>query len=938
MSSWSPPAGSAAWKSYISTSVSSAVSGAGAVATEMLGAVSSSVPRETSLSQWMPPSVQAYLPGRDPSKTAGSDRDKVVSVTFDVDIGSPAHPQFLCMCFRNGFQVWEVQDTAEGSTQANRETQPLREVLSVRQGYTRLVKCLPSVPVPEGSLLSGQQPVLGVVSGDEVGDLNMLKIFSLKSNRYIHQLKFHGDVLGVVCNRKWLVVVLKNQLLVYSLEHLALQHTLNTFPNQTPTGVVALGARWLAYASNQPLLSHGEAPTMTYGSPLFDVGVGVAGTMASGAKQLGEMGLRTLNSYLSSSPTLSEPVPAEPALEYAGSVMIRDMDTQQVLHHFRAHDAPLGIMKFDPSGLLLVTAAVDGRNINLFEINSHAGKGGRSAPKHLYKLVRGVTSSAIQDIAFSIDTRWVAVTSNRGTAHLYPINPDGSPASVDTHVPSPAANAAWPIYPLSASYAAVPSPPITVFAVARIRTCDGGAAAAAAAAGLESAAGCARFVVPGVSTVYTQFPPAVSAVFVVSSDGVLARYHLRPYPKAEPEAQAETLHLEIECQGTFDICRRSTWNEQRCPAERLASWAVAPKLGGQAKMAGCMPEWVSHVEIYTHERGEDSVWASRMFQFKSFSPQAGGVAGSGNVNFEQIPCVHLGGQVSPSPDGCYGEEDLEEYFVVQTCPKPGVVSMQSDGLPNTQHLASHFETQEPAAGVYGGMPAAAAAATAAAATAAAAAAASTSSSSAAAAAGSRGAGAGAASNAAMMINAMTVSPGREPAGAANSSLPLPSLSKSRSIDIITSSSSSVNNNATNNAAWKDDIFGSPASGEGGLLDLDDWDDDGGIGPDVGQGPGSDSDGARAGRDAGSPSENASPGLAASSMMLFDDDLDGAGVSVDARMSAAGTRGKEEELPPFNLLLDVGMPPAAAAAAAAAGGGGGKKKNMFQCLDEDEEEG
>mmetsp|Transcript_14922 Transcript_14922/g.29959 ORF Transcript_14922/g.29959 Transcript_14922/m.29959 type:complete len:686 (+) Transcript_14922:210-2267(+) len=483
MSSWSPPAGSAAWKSYISTSVSSAVSGAGAVATEMLGAVSSSVPRETSLSQWMPPSVQAYLPGRDPSKTAGSDRDKVVSVTFDVDIGSPAHPQFLCMCFRNGFQVWEVQDTAEGSTQANRETQPLREVLSVRQGYTRLVKCLPSVPVPEGSLLSGQQPVLGVVSGDEVGDLNMLKIFSLKSNRYIHQLKFHGDVLGVVCNRKWLVVVLKNQLLVYSLEHLALQHTLNTFPNQTPTGVVALGARWLAYASNQPLLSHGEAPTMTYGSPLFDVGVGVAGTMASGAKQLGEMGLRTLNSYLSSSPTLSEPVPAEPALEYAGSVMIRDMDTQQVLHHFRAHDAPLGIMKFDPSGLLLVTAAVDGRNINLFEINSHAGKGGRSAPKHLYKLVRGVTSSAIQDIAFSIDTRWVAVTSNRGTAHLYPINPDGSPASVDTHVPSPAANAAWPIYPLSASYAAVPSPPITVFAVARIRTCDGGAAAAAAAAG-----------------------------------------------------------------------------------------------------------------------------------------------------------------------------------------------------------------------------------------------------------------------------------------------------------------------------------------------------------------------------------------------------------------------------------------------------------------------
>lgn len=646
----------------------------------------------------MPPSVQAYLPGRDASKYA-EDRDQVVSVTFDVDLGAPAHPQFLCMCFRNGFQLWEVQDHSESNnTQATRETQPLREVLSVRQGYTRLVKVLPSVCVPEGSVLYGQQPALAVVSGDEVGDANVLRIFSVKSHDYIHKLRFHGDVHNVVCNARWMIVVLKNQLLIHSLSDLSLSQTYSTFPSPTPSGVLALGPRWLAYASNQPLRAdrNSAAPANTYGSPLLDVGVGVAGMAASGAKQLGEIGLRTLNSYLSSSPpTLAEPT--EPAMDYAGSVIVRDMDTQQVLHHFRAHDAPLGIIKFDPSGLLLVTAAIDGRNINLFEVDPgvEPGRSTPAAPKHLYKLVRGVTSSTIQDIAFSVDTRWVAVTSTRGTAHLYPINADGSPASVETHVPSPAMNAAWPLYPLSASYAAVPSPPITVFAVARIRTSDGAASGGGGAC--ESAAACVQFSLPAASTVYTQYPPAVSAVCMVSGDGVLARYQLRPFAMAEAETQSEALQLEMQCQGTLDICRRRTWAEQQCPAERMAFWATKPA-SQPAPMAGCMPEWVSHVEIYTHERGEDSVWASRRFKFKTFEPaQLPPDTASPHLRFEQLPCVQLGGAAEPSPDGCRGEdvEELEDYFVVQTCPKPGMVSMQPDGFG---------QPGQAQAGVYGGLP------------------------------------------------------------------------------------------------------------------------------------------------------------------------------------------------------------------------------------------
>lgn len=45
--------------------------------------------------------------------------------------------------------------------------------------------------------------------------------------------------------------------------------------------------------------------------------------------------------------------------------------------------------------------------------------------QHLYILHRGDTNATIQDIAFSLDSRWVAVTSLRATTHVFPITPYG---------------------------------------------------------------------------------------------------------------------------------------------------------------------------------------------------------------------------------------------------------------------------------------------------------------------------------------------------------------------------------------------------------------------------------------------------------------------------------------------------------------------------------
>lgn len=61
----------------------------------------------------------------------------------------------------------------------------------------------------------------------------------------------------------------------------------------------------------------------------------------------------------------------------------------------------------------------------------------------------------------------------------------------------------------------------------------------------------------------------------------------------DEETQQEVLNLEIECQGTFNICRRQHWGEQRASQERLAHWsngaARVPLAVHHAAKSACVP-------------------------------------------------------------------------------------------------------------------------------------------------------------------------------------------------------------------------------------------------------------------------------------------------------------------------------------------------------------
>jgi breast carcinoma-amplified sequence 3 len=104
-----------------------------------------------------------------------------------------------------------------------------------------------------------------------------------------------------------------------------------------------------------------------------------------------------------------------------------------IVAHFVAHAEAVTVMSFDPSGMLLLTADRRGHDFNVYRIQSHPSGSVLAAAHHLYVCHRGDTSAKVQDITFSFDSRWVAVSSLRGTTHVFPITPYGGQPGYRTH-------------------------------------------------------------------------------------------------------------------------------------------------------------------------------------------------------------------------------------------------------------------------------------------------------------------------------------------------------------------------------------------------------------------------------------------------------------------------------------------------------------------------
>ncbi|KAG0554174.1 hypothetical protein KC19_12G069500 [Ceratodon purpureus] len=672
-------------------------------------------------------------------------REQVQWSNFDnLELDSGEIRQVLLLTYLNGFQLWDVQDASN-----------VHELVSRRDGPVAFLRLQPRPILQEstngGANFKGARPLLLVITSDTTGSgtpgaggfpggygagsggaslglgashvvPNLVRFYSLRNHSYVHTLRFPREIHAVRCSSRVVAVAVASQIYCYDAGTLQNIFSVVTYPSPAPTpgsnhygfGAMAVGPRWLAYATNQPLVattgrvspqhltpSPGVSPSTSpaNGGVVLRCAKESSKQIVAGVVSFGEMSYKKFQMALqdggSASPGLGSPnwkngtnghnpwqggSALEP--EFAGTVSIRDIVSKCVVAQFRAHSSPLSALAFDPSGTLLVTASVYGHNLNVFRLTPPSSVAGGNVTGgdtnttyvHLYKLSRGVTKTVIQDISFSPDSHWIAVSSSRGTNHLFAISPFGGIVGPQTHGTVPVDGLIGPTLtpspvfpwwsrtgPVSLNQQALnpPPPAITLNVVSRIKNGNGGwlgtvtnaavtatgrsnVLAGAVAAVFHDGGGAGVESDIGVGTLKDQ-------LWVMCPTGHLLRYLLRPsvggdggYTNGLPQMAgigapgspglSQELKVVVEPVERWDVARRPNWveREERVEAQSPHHEEAGIGLVGNSRGTGVslgnvvkegmtteeMQRWfMSNAEVQMLQDKPVPIWAKSKIQF-----------------------------------------------------------------------------------------------------------------------------------------------------------------------------------------------------------------------------------------------------------------------------------------------------------------------------------
>jgi len=337
-----------------------------------------------------------------------------------------------------------------------------------------------------------------------------------------------------------------------------------------------------------------------------------------------------------------------------------------------------------------------------------AGDGGPNSVVHLFKLSRGLTPALITGATFSNTSDRLAVSSARGTTHIFQLGPAAS-------VPMSSAAARTEI-----------APPVQhLSAAARLRSASGwtarvpGAPLAAAAAGLYNggpgtAGPCAGAIAatfaltrarPGIaegshlsSSLAYEEPQGLGAeadeeLLVAGPDGVLTRYRLCPAVEGAPASEDDSAmfgtspasvassmsgvddgELATEVAARLDICRRPSWPEH----DEFGGAAVEPNAQsaqgraavpvGPFQRTGASEEerhaFIANAELCRHSR-HAGLWAAGMqFHFLEIQPQKWPGSTSERLSVEELPTRRVDvarGELRPTRIGPAHELSQPQY-------------------------------------------------------------------------------------------------------------------------------------------------------------------------------------------------------------------------------------------------------------------------------------
>ncbi|KAH8368539.1 hypothetical protein KR084_012775 [Drosophila pseudotakahashii] len=315
------------------------------------------------------------------------------------------------------------------------------------------------------TIVGGSGGGVGGIGVSAAAQFSAVNFMSLKTGVQVKTIKFKNAVLDIQANRSAVVITFHERIAVFDARTLEDRLTITTCypsPGINPNPI-ALGPRWLAYAEHKLLHSKRSGGGCDgEGVPSYTATVlNAAKSLGKGLRELGEQvaaGLTgtTAGSGASSKSSSFDSASGGPDAKQSGVVTIIDVKHpvkdysptsgtplsstggsqgggDPIVAHFVAHSEALVAMEFDSSGMLLLTADRRGHDFHVFRVQPHPVGPSLAAVHHLYVLHRGDTSAKVQHIAFSLDSRWAAVSTLRGTTHVFPITPYGGAMGVRTH-------------------------------------------------------------------------------------------------------------------------------------------------------------------------------------------------------------------------------------------------------------------------------------------------------------------------------------------------------------------------------------------------------------------------------------------------------------------------------------------------------------------------
>ncbi|XP_036066735.1 breast carcinoma-amplified sequence 3 isoform X1 [Oryzias melastigma] len=392
------------------------------------------------------------------------EKEKIIWIRFEkADINDTArNPEFiemhggisdppLCLMigYTDGMQIWSVSLAGEA-----------QELFSVRHGPVRAARILPAPHISslKTDSFAEKRPLLGVCKSTGSSGTSppycCADLYSLRTGEMVKSIQFKTPIYDLHCNKHILVVSLQEKIAAFdSCTFTKKFFVTSCYPCPGPClNPVALGSRWLAYAENKLIRCH-----QSRGGACGDNAQSYTATVINAAKTL-KTGLTMVGKVVTQlAGTIPPGTPDEDGAPHSssrrsphspgvvtiidtesvgeGQVLVsEDSDGEGVVAHFPAHEKPISCMEFNPSGMLLVTADTLGHDFHVFQILTHPWASSQTAVHHLYTLHRGETEAKVQDMCFSQDSRWVAISTLRGTTHVFPINPYGGAPCARTHM------------------------------------------------------------------------------------------------------------------------------------------------------------------------------------------------------------------------------------------------------------------------------------------------------------------------------------------------------------------------------------------------------------------------------------------------------------------------------------------------------------------------